>query len=125
MFSLRQVLLVHAELLKTYGGSTGIINIGNLESALSRPFQTFGQTELYPSPHYKAAAILHSIILNHPFIDGNKRTAFYLAVILLLSYDLEITASEDQNFNFLINIAKGEMEFEAIVTWLIENTKQT
>ncbi len=123
MFSLRQILLVHAELIEKYGGLQGVRDRDSLESALNRPFQFFADVELYPSPHHKAAAILQSIIINHPFVDGNKRTAFYLASVLLLDSNLEFTATEDEKYDFLIDIAKGEMEFDSIVEWLIEHTK--
>ena len=72
MILLEEVLLLHEFSIKDFGGASGIRNIGLLESAIARPFQTFGGEDLYPSPFDKAAAIGESLIENHPFIDGNK-----------------------------------------------------
>jgi len=77
MFLLQQVLSVHNELIKLHGGSLGIRDIDTLKSALNRPFQYFGDIELYPSAELKAAAIIQSIIMNHPFVDGNKRVGYF------------------------------------------------
>jgi len=76
MFSLEEVIFFHDKAIDLYGGSKGIRDFGALDSALNRPWQTFASEDLYPTCFEKAAAILESIILNHPFIDGNKRTAF-------------------------------------------------
>jgi death-on-curing protein len=88
MFILDKVLQLHQQVLKLYGGSPGIRDINLLDSALNRPFQTFGGDELYPLPLEKSTAIIESIILNHPFVDGNKRTGFLLGAALLLEYNM-------------------------------------
>ena len=71
MFLLQQVLSVDNELIKLHGGSLGIRDIDALKSALNRPFQYFRDIELYPA-ELKAAAIIQSIIINHPFVDATK-----------------------------------------------------
>ncbi len=76
MISLKEVEGIHEILIDKFGGSTGIRDWGALESAINRPYQTFDQKELYPNSVDKAAAIFESLISNHPFIDGNKRTAY-------------------------------------------------
>ena len=76
MIDLRDVENIHNILIERFGGSKGIRDRAALESALNRPFQTFDQKELYPTSLDKATAIFESIISNHPFIDGNKRTAY-------------------------------------------------
>lgn len=98
--------------------------MGGLESALARPFQTFGGEDLYPDFFTKAAAIGESIIINHPFIDGNKRTGYVLMEAILRVGNLKITAANDDLYNFVIAISTGEKKFEEIVEWLEENTKQ-
>ncbi len=75
MIEIRDVEIVHNILIDRHGGSKGIRDIGLLESAINRPFTTFNKQSLYPTPAYKAAAILESILLNPPFVDGYKRTA--------------------------------------------------
>ncbi len=123
MFILDKVLQLHQEVLKRYGGAPGIRDINLLDSALNRPFQTFGGDELYPGPFEKSAAIFESIILNHPFVEGNKRTGFLLSATLLLEYNIVLTASEESLYDFITKISTGEFKFEEIVNWLQENCK--
>lgn len=73
MISVNQALEIHEILINKFGGSNGLRDSGSLESALARPFQIFGDEDLYPDLFTKTAAIGESIIINHPFIDGNKR----------------------------------------------------
>jgi death-on-curing protein len=119
MFLLQQVLTVHSELIKTYGGSFGVRDLESLQSALNRPFQTFGDNELYPTPQLKAAAVIQSLIINHPFVDGNKRTRYFMARAILLNYNLDITASENEKYDFVISIAEGKLEIEEIEKWFL------
>lgn len=104
MFLLQHVLTIHDELIKKFGGSLGVRDFDSLHSALNRPFQTFGDVELYLSPELKAAAIIQSLIMNHPFVDGNKRIGYYMARAILLHYDLNIEASENDKYDFVISI---------------------
>ena len=83
MISVEQALGIHEMVVKQFGGSMGVRDAGGLESALARPFQTFGGEDLYPDLFSKAAAIGESIIINHPFIDGNKRTGYVLMESIL------------------------------------------
>ena len=106
------------------GGSSGIRDEKLLSSALNRPFQTFNGKELYPSPIEKAAAIFQSIILNHPFLDGNKRIAYAFLRILLIENGFEIEASVEKQYEFVISAAKGELEFAEIKAWIVENLKK-
>lgn len=78
MISIEEVEIIHDILIDRFGGAKGIRDYGNLSSAIARPYQTFDGLELYPEPIEKAAALFESIISNHPFIDGNKRTAYVL-----------------------------------------------
>ena len=70
------VLRLHTLSIAQFGGSHGTRDEGLLESAIARPYQTFGGNDLYPTVFEKAAAIAESIVINHPFVDGNKRTGF-------------------------------------------------
>jgi death-on-curing protein len=74
MILLEDILNLHQFSIQKYGGSDGLRDSGLLESAIARPFQSFGGEDLYPSIFEKAAALGESLIINHPFIDGNKRT---------------------------------------------------
>ena len=76
MIDLKTVESIHNILIDKFGGSKGIRDIGSLEASLARPYATFDQKDLYPTIVDKAAAIFESIIINHPFIDCNKRTSY-------------------------------------------------
>lgn len=113
-----EVLFYHNLSIEKYGGSMGIRDEGFLESAIDRPYASFAGEKLYPTPFHKAAAILESIIKNHPFVDGNKRTGFLAAAAILLHDDYELIASEEDAYNFVIEVASSHMDFENIVEWI-------
>lgn len=118
MISEKEALEIHAILLERFGGSSGVRDHALLNSALNRPFQTFDGNELYPSPIEKAAAMLESIVKNHPFIDGNKRTGYVLARLCLMKEHVDILADQNQKYAFVIDISTGKMDFEQIKEWL-------
>jgi death on curing protein len=123
MIDLSEVEKIHDILIEKFGGAKGIRDKGALESAINRPYQTFDGQELYLSPIDKAAAIFESIISNHPFIDGNKRTAYVLMRLLLKESKMDIDLGQDQKFDFVIKAAKGEFTFDQIRTWIKINLK--
>jgi death-on-curing protein len=118
-----EIIKLHELSIQKYGGSYGIRDEGLLDSALARPFQTFGGEDLYASALEKAAAIAESIIINHPFIDGNKRTGFLAMLAVLKLGNMELTASEDKAYHFTISISTGEIKFDEIVQWLKTNSE--
>ena len=120
----QDVLLIHDQVVKLHGGSSGIRDINGLESALARPYQTFGEEDLYPSCFEKASAIGESIIMNHPFVDGNKRTGYVLMETLLRIDGYKINTTDEDLYEFVIKIATGEIKFEEIVVWLKTNTSK-
>ena len=125
MISLHEVEKIHQILISEFGGANGIRDKESLNSALSRPFQTFDGKHLYPTPLDKAASLIESILINHPFVDGNKRTGYVLMRLLLLQNNLDIAASQEEKYSFVINIASGQSKFDAIVTWLASHTVKT
>ncbi|MBK8522551.1 MAG: type II toxin-antitoxin system death-on-curing family toxin [Ferruginibacter sp.] len=122
MISKESVLKMHGLSILKYGGSDGVRDDGLLESAIARPYQTFGGEDLYPTAYEKAAAIAESLIINHPFVDGNKRTGFLAMLAMLDEGNLEITVPNDAVYNFVIKISTGEIKFEQIVDWLKQNS---
>ena len=118
MISVKEAEEIHKILINKFGGSHGIRDIGALESALTRPFQTFENNELYPFPIYKAAALIESLLMNHPFIDGNKRTGYLLMRIFLINNDLDVHASQEEKYDFVVDIASRKTKFEEITKWL-------
>ena len=125
MILLEDILNLHKFSIKKYGGSDGLRDSGLLESAIARPFQSFDGKDLYPSIFEKAAALGESLIINHPFVDGNKRTGTVAMIAFLEENGLHFSASEENLYNFVISISTGEKKFEEIVEWLKENTVQS
>lgn len=123
MITVEQAMAIHDVLIENFGGAKGTRDIGSLESALSRPFQTFDGNELYPNPIDKAAAIFESLINNHPFIDGNKRTAYVIMQLVLLEFNIAIKASQEEKYDFVIASSQGKLKFIEIKKWLESHQK--
>jgi death-on-curing protein len=123
MIELKEALLIHQVLIDGFGGATGVRDEELLRSALERPFSGFGDTEFYPQVEQKAAAILESIVTNHPFIDGNKRTGYVLMRLLLLEHGKDILSGQEEKYAFVIEVASGRLSFDQIVEWIQKNTK--
>ncbi len=113
-------LRVHAQLVDTFGGAHGLRDMGSLASAMARPYQTFGNIELYTTPQEKAAALLESLAINHPFVDGNKRIAYTLYRLMLLGAGLDIRADLDTRYEMVIAVSKGELRWQGLVEWADE-----
>jgi death on curing protein len=124
MLSLEIVLQIHDAVIYAHGGARGIRDQNALLSAIARPFQGFEEEDLYKTGIEKAAAIAESIIMNHPFVDGNKRTGLVLMEAILREYNFKITCDDLQLYSFIINISNGAIRFEQIVEWLNNNTIQ-
>lgn len=122
MILLEDILHLHQQSIDLHGGARGVRDISLLESAIARPFQTFGGDDLYPSPFEKAAALAESLIVNHPFVDGNKRTGTLAMVAFLMECGYKIIATEEDLYNFIISISTGEIKFDEIVDLLKKNT---
>jgi death-on-curing protein len=118
-----KVLELHRLSIQKFGGSMGIRDEGYLQSAIERPYSTFASEELYPSPFQKAAAVLESILKNHPFVDGNKRTGYLACLDILLTNKWALVASENEAYDFVIQVASTHMEFEEIVSWIEQHSQ--
>lgn len=123
MILVDDVLKLHEASIEDFGGANGIRDLGLLESAIARPFQTFGGECLYLTAFEKAAALGESLVINHPFVDGNKRTGIICVIALLNEFNIIFTATQEDVYNFTIQISTGEIKFEEIVEWLKNNTK--
>src|ERR1700760_197870 len=99
---------LHNLLIDEFGGSKGVRDQGSLEAALNRPFATFDGQDLYPTVEEKAAAVFESIIINHPFMDGNKRTAYALLEYLLINKGgIKLDASFEEKYEMVIKASTG------------------
>jgi death-on-curing protein len=124
MISTKEVQELHKILIDRFGGLHSTRDINALESALSRPYHTFDNAELYPSIIEKAAALIESILNNHPFVDGNKRTGYALLRLFLLNNGLDLDASQNEKYEFVIAIASGKIRYDEIVNWLETHIKK-
>jgi death-on-curing protein len=115
--SIDQVEELHALQLQHYGGSPGLRDQGGLESAVARPAMTFGGEDLYPDHASKAAALMHSLVMNHPYVDGNKRVGAHAAILFLRmnGQRLEMTSTELEELT--LTVAKAELDAEALAIW--------
>lgn len=118
----KQVLLIHDELIESYGGSHGIRDENLLESAIYQPFASYGGIDLYPTIFDKSAALLRSMINNHPFVDGNKRTAIASIQMTLEESGYIFNASIKDTYIFLNQVASQNLSVEEISDWLKNHT---
>ena len=116
--TLEDLLEIHRRVIENTGGSDGIRSIPLLDSAVARPQATFGGIDLYPSMPEKAAALLHSIICNHPFVDGNKRAGFTAMDVFLRLNGYHLAGGEDEKYDFVMGIASEAISFSKIASWI-------
>ncbi len=121
--SLAEVLKLHGLIIAESGGSTGLRDLGMLESALGQPRQTFGGENLYPSLPSKAAALGYFLIMNHPFIDGNKRIGHAAAEAVLMLNGLELTAGVDEAEAEILAVAAGRRTREEFQEWVEKHVR--
>ena len=107
MISLVEILAIHDRVVERTGGKLGLRDEDGLLSAIGRPFQTFDGKDLYPTPLLKAGALLESLCNNHPFVDGNKRTALVVAALLLHREGIELDIPLDEGEAFMLRVAQG------------------
>ena len=120
-----QVLFIHARLINETGGIHGVRDLNLLLSALGRPRASFDNEDLYPDIFSKAAALVDSLIRNHPFIDGNKRTGITAAGLFLHRNGYRLTASNTELETFALEAAKSAFSIQQITNWFYKHTEST
>jgi death-on-curing protein len=121
--TLGEVVELHRWVLAGSGGLAGVRDLGALEAALAQPRMTFDGVDLYASPVEKAAALAFSLVMNHPFLDGNKRVAHAAMETFLLLNGLEIDASIDEQEHLMLGLAAGRVARAELVAWLQSRSK--
>jgi death-on-curing protein len=116
--TLGELLELHRRLVEQSGGSAGIRSVEALESALAQPHMTFSGQDLYPTTAEKATTLGFSLIKNHPFVDGNKRTGHAAMEVFLFLNGYEIDASVDEQEHIILRLAAGELDRQAFAEWL-------
>lgn len=112
-----EVLAIHAALIGEFGGPPGVRDPGLLESALFRP-----RTGYYEDPAEMATALFESLLMNHPFVDGNKRVAFFATDVFLRLNGWKLQVEASRAHAFLIDLLeRGECDFERLLPWIREH----
>lgn len=118
------VIAIHDDMVERYGGSFGIRDLGLIQSALARPQASFGGEDLYPTLLDKAAALFHSLIFNHAFVDGNKRTSVTTTARFLYVNGYELKAKDQELIEFPLCVENKHLNIEQIIQWLKEHVKK-
>jgi death on curing protein len=115
--SVEQILRLHAHQIDRFGGMRGLRDRGGLEAAVARPRATFGGEDLYPDLASKAAALMHSLVMNHPFVDGNKRVGAMAAELFLDFNGRSLSAPDEEFEEITLSVARGEIDAESLAIW--------
>jgi death-on-curing protein len=113
-----EILELHRLVIERTSGSPGVRDMNLLESAVAQPAMTFGGEELYPTLSDKGAALAFSVIMNHPFVDGNKRVGHAAMETFLVLNGHEIKAPRDEQEQIILQVAEGKVSREDLTDWL-------
>jgi death-on-curing protein len=114
----KQVLKIHTRAIEQFGGDPAVRDLGMLESAVAQPRASFGGRDLYPTLADKAAALAFSLVMNHPFADGNKRTGYGALRMFLSRNGYTIAAPRDERETVFLRLAAGELDRDEFVGWV-------
>ena len=120
-FSQERVLLLHKLITEETGGDPNVRDLALLDSALESAFQTFDGEALYPTKEEKGARIGYTLISNHAFVDGNKRIGMYVLLTFLEVNGIKMNPSVDDVARVGLAVASGEMQYEDLLEWILEN----
>lgn len=113
-----EVLAIHEKVIEVSGGRSGVLDFTLLHSACERPKATFGGKDLYKDVFRKASALISSLIQNHPFSDGNKRTGFVTTARFLYINGYDLNFKEAEAIEFVQRVQGKKLGFEKIAVWL-------
>ena len=119
-----EIFAIHGRAIREYGGSPELANLGRLEAALASPRHTMFGEELYPGVFSKAAILFYSLIQNHPFVDGNKRTAFLALMRFLNINGYALDATNDELYQFTVDVASSVLGKEEAEMWIRDKAEQ-
>jgi death on curing protein len=114
----KQVLKIHFRVIEKFGGDPTVRDPGMLESAVAQPRASFGGKSLYPELADKAAALAYSLVMNHPFADGNKRTGYGAMMMFLSRNGHTIRAPIDERESVFLRLAAGELDRASFRAWV-------
>lgn len=120
--SVEEVLYIHFQVIDRFGGLHGVRDSGGLESAVARPQTTVLGSDAYPTVIEKASSLLHSLIFNHPFYDGNKRTALAAVGVFLQLNGISMTGTHREIEDAVVRVAEEHWSVETIADWFLSHT---
>jgi len=123
--TVKDVLLLHNMAVDESGGSHGLRDLGLLESAVARPQASFDGQDLYSTIFLKAGVLIHSLLRNHPFVDGNKRTSMFSAMTFLELNGYRFDARQKEVVKFALRVENDRLSVEEISEWLKEHAKRS
>ena len=124
MIEIQEVMQIHSTLIDEFGGSNGVRDVSLLVSAINRPFGGTENSEFYPTIPEKAGALIESLVKNHPFIDGNKRTGYVIMRLFLMQNSFDLEATQDDKYKFVLDIAAGKLTIDQITLWIVNHLKK-
>jgi death on curing protein len=122
--TVQDVLQIQEDQVRLYGGATGLRDLGMLQSAVAQPEATYGGNYLHQDIFHMAAAYLFHICGNHPFVDGNKRTAAAACLVFLDLNGYDLTASENDFEQLVWDVANGKLDKDQIRTFIQKHSKK-
>lgn len=114
-------LAIHRRQLSEHGGAEGVRDAGLLSSALARPRHLLAHSDVKPDFAALASAYAFGIVRNHPFVDGNKRTAYVVCRTFLILNGHDIAATREEKYSTFLDLARGELSEAELVTWMREH----
>ena len=118
-----ELIAINHEMIAKYGGLHGVRDLNFLRLAVGRPQMSAGLKDAYPTIYLKAAAMFHSIINNHPFLDGNKRTSLFSAVLFLEYNGYHVEFTKKEAIKFTLKAHNDDWPVEEIASWINKHTK--
>ena len=122
--NLGEIFRLHQRLIAQSGGAGGLRDLGGVESALAQPQMAFSGEELYPTIESKAAALCFSLVVNHPFVDGNKRVGHASMETLLVLNGFELDADIDDAEQIILQLAAGRLTRDELVRWVAAHLRR-
>ena len=123
ILSKEQIVMLHEQLIDETGGIHGIRDEGLLESSVRSPFQSFDGRDIYPTIYQKAARLYYSLVMNHAFLDGNKRIGVHAMLVFLSLNRTELVYSQNELSDIILNIAAGKQTCEDLAGWILDHQK--
>ena len=122
--TLAEVLDLHRRVIEQSGGADGVRDLGRVESAVAQPQMMFGGDELYPTIESKLTALCFSPVMNHPFVDGNKRIGHAAVETFLVMNGFELVADVDDAEKAILTVAAGQLSREELLEWVTSHVQR-